>query len=248
MKRNLVFIGIVICGFALSFIGCGKDGPQGTQSTKSPQTGKVYMQTGSNLDFQYVGINRSVVDKNEVEFLLWVLMLKDDTREGGAWIIASYANGGKVQNAGWYDIAGVNKQQFEGPLLGHPHSCFLLRIGGIRIGNTYFEPNDSMGNLMKVVDGGTKDYFVIPPPNGSTVPDGVGPTLNLTAGDMSKFGPGEGYDSTDPNVSFDGVSAGWDYLKEFVIFVDEDKLYEIDYKDEIVLKDNWWESFSFSAK
>ncbi|MCL2130757.1 MAG: hypothetical protein FWH35_10455 [Treponema sp.] len=253
MKRILVFMGIVIFCFTLSFIGCGEDGtltdpqdPQDPQDFLGLQTGKVHMETGSNTKIRSVGINRSVVGQNEVEFLIWYLVLKGDKRGGGTWIISDYANNGELQNAGWYDIDGVNKQEFKSYLQGEPHSCFSWTIIGIRIGDTYFEPNHSMINFMEVVEDGTKDYFVMPPPGEGIIVSSVLPFLSLTAGDTSKFGPDEYFDPDAPNVPFDGVPEGYNNLEEFVIFVDEDKLYEI-YNDEIVLKDNWWECFSFLA-
>ena len=233
MKMKLGILAISIGIFVLSsfFIACDSD--IGSTHNGLGQ-GQVYVLSGTNNDVRSVMSSRNICG-NEVEFLFVVLMLKDDANEGGTWVIAPGANDGAVDNAGWYDIDGVNRTEFSGTLKQSPHSCFLLRLKGIRINDTFFKPTED-GKSMCIFDGDKEDYSI----------DLSWPMLNLIAGDLNKFGPGESYDEGDTNIPFEGIPRGKEYLEEFVIFVDEDKLYdEVD--GEIILKDNWWKCFSFTA-
>jgi hypothetical protein len=193
---------------------------------------------GGRLYFQSEGARslRSVdpPDENyDIEFLVNTLYLVWDVNGGqGVWLIQSRRPGtdGPFDNAGWYDVAGINQTKIYGHPLGRPHSNVLIEIAAIRIGDNIWR---------------AEHQIITPfPGNKEDIPIGahVLPNFALIAGDKSKMGPGFHAAHDAANIPFRGINNIL-YLEEFIILVDESKVHT-----DGVLNSDWYTAFSFSVR
>ena len=208
MKRIFGFLVLavfVLCGFVL--ISCDKPDHGGEAFFRNAKSARNVSGT-----------------KFEIEFLVTGMMLKDDTRGGGVWLIG----GNNASAPGWYDIAGIKRSKFHGQPQGRLHSCILLSIQAIRINDKLYVQDwvDGIPSLHPF-DGNKKDITF-----------SFGNGFHIIAGDITKFGPGQGIEHDAKQLQFSGVE-GQD-IKEFIIQIDETKLH-----NEGTLLEDWWNSFSF---
>jgi hypothetical protein len=187
--------------------------------------GSVYFQSGNSSR----NLRSSGESGDIIEFYVLGLFMLDDNSTGQTFIIHYIDQDTGFNNSGWYDIAGINRKRMQGELHFNPHSNVNIIIQAIRINDKTFRYN----------------RYGFPPA-------WVEFTGDVDLGDQYRFGlvAGTGGNPNHPGIihaevrtsSFAGVS-GIRWLSEFVIFVDESALHE-----DGVLKDNWYESFSFSAR
>jgi len=222
MKNKITFLGFIVFVMALGFslIGCN-DGGNGNRG------GMAFFLCEDNFGSRSARSARSV-SGDTVELLVTRLMLKDDTREGGVWVIGGNEGG----NPGWYDIEGLQKAAFGNQPQGRPHSCLYLSIKAIRINDNLYRFNEQPNSPAMIPFAGDKGAIPTSPH--------AGPSFDIIAGDLNKLGPGEHGGGVIPmEIPFQGVS-GMQNIEEFIIIIDQSKLH-----DNGTLRTNWWESFSF---
>ena len=190
--------------------------------------GEVYFQNAENIGSKSVA--RSAIDLTDIEFLVLSLVLKDDTQEGGVWVVGGN-EGGRI---GWYDINGLQRAFFGNQPQGRTHSCVQFRVRAIRINDKiYWSGWTGMGMPSY---NGTKASI-------STNLHEGGGGFGILAGDVTKFGPGEGLDPQSKQLPFPGVS-NRQTIASFIVGIDTDKLLKADG----TLADTWWECFSFVVR
>ena len=219
MKRKIILIMAITISFAAAAIITSCDN-LGTVN-QFLKEGKVYFQSknGSARSARSVG-------GEEIEFLVTRLVLKDDTREGGVWVVGGN-EGGVI---GWYDIDSIRKANFGNQPQGRPHSCMFLNFHGIRIGDKLYAPS-YVGAADMITFSGNKEDITT---------SGCG--FGIIAGDKAKLGPGVLAVENEKEISFQGVN-GMQRIGEFIILVDESVL--LTNGD---LSNNWWECFSFIVR
>ena len=190
MKNAIKLIGIIalVSGIGFFLVSCGDGG-------NPPQEGKVFFQSLNNGVQQ----NARNLSENKVEFLVSNLLLVRDDASTNGWLIGNFDAGGpKINNIGWFDIAGLNRTTVKTPLNNAPHSCIRLSIKAIRLNDELIFGEDLSFNNEKQFD--------------------------IVAGDLSKLGKHEYINNGTPNIPFIGVT-GLSQVDEFIIFVDESKLH-----------------------
>jgi len=222
MEKIIRFFGVItlVAVFGFFLVSCDDD--------NDSQGGKAYFKNANDISSKNALSARSVIEAYDIEFLVYRLMLKDDTGEGGVWVIGG--NQGGIP--GWYDIDGIQKANFGNQPQGRSHSCVFLTISAIKINDKLYHGTGGSG--MNPFLGNKEDI--------TTNPHQGGHGFGIIAGDINKLGPGELTFGDEKEISFQGVN-NMQNIDEFIIIIDTSKLHN----DEI-LASNWWECFSFIVR
>jgi len=96
--------------------------------------GTVYFKNANLGRTKTILTARDDTQADDIEFLVYSLILKDDTAGGGVWVIGGNEGG----TPGWYDIDGIQKANFGNQPQGRPHSCVLIAIAAVKINDKLY--------------------------------------------------------------------------------------------------------------
>jgi hypothetical protein len=179
---------------------------------------QTYFQSGNNARAS------ASVSGARVEFFVSNLLFGHDSGNGSAWIIGFPPS--SHNNGGWYDIDGINRARVYLQNNSEQSSLMRFSIKGIRIDNTIYKIDQNSGEGTQYTGSFSYDN---------------NDQFDIIAGDITKSG-NQFLNPASPVLPMDSIP---DLLKvkEFVLLVDESKLHING-----VLKDDWWNCFSFSIR